>query len=314
MYLTEKEILDTPIALAKTCEYFRSKESEINDFFANNKQRKFVFLGCGSSYMLSKSAETIFSAFENTTASAIAAGDYIVNTKFWEETVKDSIVVSISRSGKTSEMVRAIKDMKEKFNCPVISLSMQDDNDIMPMSNFDFTMDWCYDKSVCQTRTVANLYAAVLLVASVYSKNPKLAESVEIAASCNAEFQAKYRPVLEKVGTMDWTDVVVLADGPVCGIAEEAALAFTEIAMLTGRYFHMLDYRHGPMVISGEKTLTLMLINPYEKTLQANMAKDVISRGGPVVTVSADENNIYGATEHITIANIDDFYRVHLVF
>lgn len=38
-----------------------------------------------------------------------------------------------------------------------------------------------------------------------------------------------------------------------CGIAEEGALAFTEIAMLTGRYFHLLDYRHGPIVISGEK-------------------------------------------------------------
>ncbi len=307
MFLTEKEILDTPAALKKTCGYFHEQQANILDFFANHKERKFVFLGCGSSYMLSKSAATIFGAFENTTASAIAAGDYIANTEFWKETVRGSIVVTISRSGKTSEMVRAVKHMKEHFGCAVISLSMKDENDIMPMSDLDFTMDWCYDNSVCQTRTVANLYAAILLVASVYSNNEKLAASVEAVAECNAEFQSKYRSVLETVGKMDWENVTVLADGPVCGIAEEAALAFTEIAVLTGRYFHMLDYRHGPMVIGDKNTLTLMLLNPSESALQNDMVKDIISRGGPVVTVSKEKENIYGSTAHIMIDNIEEF-------
>lgn len=48
-----------------------------------------------------------------------------------------------------------------------------------------------------------------------------------------------------EIANLDWDNVVVLADGPICGIAEEGALAFTEISMLTGRYFHLLDYRHG---------------------------------------------------------------------
>lgn len=307
MFLTEKEILDTPVALAKTCAVFDKQAKEIADFFAANTQRKFTFFGCGSSYMLSKSAATIFAAKPDTYASAIPAGDYIVNPTFWKETVKNSIIVTISRSGKTSEMVRAVKHIKENYGCPVISLSMKDDNDIMPMSGLDITMDWCYDNSVCQTRTVTNLYAAVLLLAAAYSKDTVLAQSVKEAAKQNADFIAKNRPVLEQIAALDWRDVTVLADGPVCGIAEEGALAFTEIVMLTGRYFRMLDYRHGPIVISGKQSLTLMLLNPSEDSLQGDMVRDVMAHGGPVVTVSKSAENIYGATAHIQIDGIEDF-------
>ncbi|MBQ9860568.1 MAG: SIS domain-containing protein [Clostridia bacterium] len=307
MFLTEKEILDTPVALAKTCAMFEAQAEEIAAFFAANTQRKFTFFGCGSSYMLSKGAATLFASLPNTAANAIPAGDYIVDSAFWAETVKDSIIVTISRSGKTSEMVRAVKHIKENYGCPVISLSMKDENDIMSMSGLDLTMDWCYDNSVCQTRTVTNLYAATLLLAAAYGKDERLAASVKAAAATNEAFQAKNREALEKIAALDWTDVTVLADGPVCGIAEEGALAFTEIAMLTGRYFRMLDYRHGPIVISGKNSLTLMLLRPCGESLQGDMVRDVMAHGGPVVTVSDKAENRYGAAAHIQIEGIEDF-------
>lgn len=314
MFLTEQEILNTPVALEKTCSLFREKRDEIAAFFNKNTQRKFTFLGCGSSYMLAKSAATVFSAIPDTTASAIPAGDYIVNQAFWAEVAKGSIVVTISRSGRTSEMVRAVRHMKENWGCPVVSLSMEDENNIMPMSDLNITMDWCYDRSVCQTRTVTNLYAAILLLAAAYAGDETLTAAVEKAAVVNAGFQQENRAALEAVAKLPWENVTVLADGPVCGIAEEASLAFTEIAMLNGRYFHMLDYRHGPVVISGENTLTLMLLSPAEDELQRNMVQDVISHGGPVVTVSRHGENVFGSTAHIRMPEIEAFAAWGILF
>lgn len=307
MFLTEKEILDTPVALAKTCKLFGDKKEEIASFFATYPQRKFTFFGCGSSYMLSKSAATLFASLPDTYASAIPAGDYIVNPTFWKETVRNSIIVTVSRSGMTSEMVRAVKHIVNNYGCPVVSLSMKENNDISAMSNLEMTMDWCYDKSVCQTRTVTNLYAGILLLAAAYNKDDQLAASVQAAADSNEAFQAANRPALEKIASLDWRDVTVLADGPVCGIAEEGALAFTEIAMLTGRYFRMLDYRHGPKVISDERSLTLMLLSPSDETLQGDMVRDVMAHGGPVITVSNKAENLYGAAAHVQIKDIPDF-------
>lgn len=314
MFLTEAEILDTPVALERTCGYFSEHQANISEFFAKYSQQKFVFLGCGSSYMLAKSAAALFSSFPGTAAFAIPAGDYIVSPEFWLETVRNSIVVSISRSGRTSEMVRAVGHMKGCCACPVISLSMESGNDITPMSDLDLTMDWCYDRSVCQTRTVTNLYAAIVLLGAVYTREETLAESVQEASRCSGRFQQENRAALEAVAGLDWKNVTVLADGPLCGIAEEAALAFTEIAMLTGRYFHILDYRHGPVVVSSSDTLTLLLLSPTEDTLQGNLVRDVMAHGGPVVTVSRHKENVFGSAAHIPMPEIRSFAAWGILF
>ncbi|MDY4582453.1 MAG: SIS domain-containing protein [Candidatus Faecousia sp.] len=314
MFLTEAEILDTPAALERTCGYFSERQADLSEFFETYPKRKFVFLGCGSSFMLAKSAAALFSAFPGTGAFAIPAGDYIVSPEFWLETVRGSVVVSISRSGRTSEMVRAVRHMKQSCGCPVISLSMEAGNDIAPMSNLDLTMDWCYDRSVCQTRTVTNLYTAVLLLGAAYAHDGLLAEAVREASRCSGGFQRENRGILEAVADLDWKNVTVLADGPLCGIAEEAALAFTEIALMTGRYFHILDYRHGPVVVSGPDTLTLMLLSPAEDTLQGGLVRDVKAHGGPVVTVSRHKENVFGSTAHIPMPEIRSFAAWGILF
>lgn len=307
MFLTEEEILDTPGALKRTCRYFEENKERIDGFFKAFPQRKFTVLGCGSSYMLSKSAAAVLASFRETVANAIPAGDYISDPMFWQETVRGSIVLMLSRSGRTSEMVWAARRIKESLGCPIISINAEANNDITPMSDLELSLPWCHDNSVCQTRTVTNLYAATLLLAARYAEDNILWKSVYDATADNEAFQQRYRPILEKLAIRDWNNAVVLADGPVCGIAEEGALAFTEIAMLTGRYFHLLDYRHGPIVISDEKTITVMLLRPGEEKLQGAMARDVIRHGGTVVTVSDKEDNIYGAAAHIQIAGIDHF-------
>lgn len=178
MFLTEAEILDTPQALNRTFHYFSNNNELIENFFSNHVQRKFVVFGCGSSYMLAKSVATLLSSIDNTTASAVPAGDYIVEPQFWTETVRDSIVIALSRSGLTTEMVRAVKHVKEMFGCPVISVTAKEENDLSPMSELDIVLPWIHDDSVCQTRTVSNLYAAALLLVAKYAKDNTLYNSV----------------------------------------------------------------------------------------------------------------------------------------
>lgn len=314
MYLTEAEILDTPLALASTCSYFKKRDGDLAKFFTDHKQRKFTVFGCGSSFMLAKSAATLLASMPDTAASAIPAGDYILNHDFWQETVRGSIVILLSRSGMTSEMVWAIKHIKKNLDCPAISITMKADSDLAPLCDLNLVLDWCYDESVCQTRTVTNLYTASLLLAAKYAGKDSLRESVLAAAENSSAFNLKYRPMLQEIAAMDWDNAVVLADGPVSGIAEEGALAFTEIAMLPGRCFHLLDYRHGPIVVSGGKTLTLVLLRPGEGELQGKMVQDVMARGSIVVTISDQAENLYGAAAHVQITGVEDFAAWGILF
>lgn len=301
MYLTEQEIMTQHIALEKTYAYLSGMQEKIRGFFSTAKHRKFVFLGSGSSYMLAKSGQRMFAACPDTAAAAISGGDYLINSVYYGETIKDGIIITLSRSGQTSEIVRAVKYIKEHYGNPVISISMKDNNDIMPYSDFNLTLDWCYDKSVCQTRTVTNLYLSLLMLAAIYSGDDDLEVSGRAAAEQNQAFREAYRPALKSIAEKNWDNAVILADGALNGIAEEGALAFTEISMLPGRQFNLLDYRHGPIVLSDEKTLTIAVLNPGAERLQSAMVEDLKSHNGILITVSAETENQYGADAHICV-------------
>ena len=81
----------------------------------------------------------------------------------------------------------------------------------------------------------------------------------------------------------------ILADGVLCGIAEEASLAFTEICLIGGKYFNLLDYRHGPKVLNTASTLTIMAIQPADKPdkikLQSDLLNDIKTCGGTTIVV-----------------------------
>lgn len=307
MYLTEHEIMSQHEALKETYEYMMNNRRAVEQFFEEHPRRKFNIMGCGSSYMLSKSGQRMFASCPATTANAIAGGDYLINPEYYRHMMEDSIVISLSRSGKTTEMLRAIQIMKEQTNCKLVSFSMQDNNDFMPYSDMDLTMEWCYDKSVCQTRTVTNLYLAMSMFFAFYTKDEALLDSLKSAVELNEEFKTANRPALCDIAEREWKNVVILADGPTLGIAEEGALAFTEIAMLQGSFFHMLDYRHGPKVLNTGETLTIMLLQPSEDKLQGDMVADMKKHGGTVVTVSEDSENKFGSAAHIQIGGIQDY-------
>ncbi len=314
MYLTEQEIMSTHEALTQTYDRMLSQKEEIEAFFRQNPQRKFLFIGCGSSYMLSKTCERLFDVRPGASAAALAGGDYLVNPGYYEELVKGSIVVALSRSGLTSEILRAVTHMKETCGVKVVSVTMKEENDLAGLSDLSVKLPWAYDNSVCQTRTVTNLYAASLLLCAFCYEDGALVRAVETAVGQNEAYKKNLRAPLEAIGGKPFRNVVVLADGPLCGLAQEGALAFTEIALVPGSFFNLLDYRHGPMVLNTKDTLTIVFVQPGEAHYQSRMIEDLKSHGGLLVTVGTGEGNPFGVDLHVRLDGIDRFEAMGIPF
>ena len=100
-----------------------------------------------------------------------SGGDYLMCPNFYQECVRDSLVVVLSRSGKTSEMVRALEILKKQENCTVLAMTAAQPNDFSKYADLELTMDWCYDLSVCQTRTVTNFYLALSVLFCFYRQD-----------------------------------------------------------------------------------------------------------------------------------------------
>lgn len=302
MYKTEREIMSQYEALGKTYRYIMDRRDELKAFMDKQHCKSVTFIGCGSSYSLCKSAEISFKLRSGMAANSIPAGDLMINFPHYERLMKDTLLVVPSRSGSTTEVIRAVEKVQDKYDTPCISISAASDSRLGRMADINLELPWAFDESVCQTRTVTNLYFANLLLIAILLEDSLLIDELNRAVqNGNAYMERVQGEINEIAKRVGWEKVVVLADSELAGIAEEGALAFNEICQIPSNYYHVLDVRHGPMVLINDRTMVIMVCSPWGESYQKDLIRHLKSKGAFVVTVSSREGNVWGSDCNISI-------------
>ncbi len=285
MHSTYQEIQAQYQALGRTLALAESRHGDVKRLMDRCQPRLLVFLGCGSSYCLARSLALAAQLNLGIPALALPAGDCMLHATRYEQAAEGALVVAISHSGRTSEVIEATERMKNAAKAPVLCLCATEGSELAALSDLALEMPWCYDQSVCQTRAVSCLYAAGMALIAHLAGNEALLEGLGRAVAGGPAFLQSAEEDLARVARQPWSSVVLLADGEIAGIAAEGALAFQEIARKPAVHHHLLDLRHGPMVIVGPETLVIAALtdgNQYELALLGDVAK----KGARLVVVS----------------------------
>ncbi len=291
MNKTKSEIFSQYEALQKSLKYLDeyNKNGTITELLQS--KRKIIFIGCGSSYSISKSAEKTLRRYGKSDVYAFPAGDILVNTEEYLTVFEDALIIVPSRSGQTSEIILAIERIREKMDVAVLSISMVKDSPIGNLSEMALEFPWAFDESVCQTRNVTSLYTILLYMVGLLTSQPSMLDEIRQMADFGPSFMTKFSDQIKSVAEKDWDHAVVLADGVVEGIAEEGALAFKEICQLPSNHYNLLDSRHGPAVLFNKKTLLLFFLSDPQDKLQRNLVNDYLKKGCvTVVTAEGAED------------------------
>src|SRR5271163_208217 len=86
---------------------------------------EWIFVGCGTSYYLALSAASSFN-YLNLPARAVPASDLLMYPALTLRAGGNYIPVVISRSGRTSEAVRAAQMLERDYDLPAIAISCAD--------------------------------------------------------------------------------------------------------------------------------------------------------------------------------------------
>lgn len=308
MYKTENEILSQYEALELTYNQLLSMEVDIRRFFNSHQSAGITFIGCGSSYSLCKSAEISAKMRMNKKFNSIAAGDLLVNFPSYSEMIKDTLLVVLSRSGSTSEVVLAVKRAKEEMGLKLVSICTREGAELGRIADFSIEIPWAFDESVCQTRTITNFYMASLLFIATVADDRKLTAELKLAVEAGKSYMNTYKDKLKCIAENNlWKKVFVLADSELEGIAEEGALAFNEICRIPSNYYHMLDVRHGPIVLVNDETLVILACSPLESSYQSELVNDLKKRGAFVLTVSGKKAEIWGSDFNVDVQEYENF-------
>ncbi|AZN43070.1 SIS domain-containing protein [Paenibacillus albus] len=287
MSLTYEEIKQQYTALQLTYDYMLERRDAITEFVRAQGKHSVTFIGCGSSYTLSASAAFSFRLRSGFPASALAGGDLLLNADAYAPLLRDTLLIAPSRSGSTSEIVEAVRLLKaqggDDASVPVLALSCVEDSALSIIADFTLTLPWAFDHSVCQTRTVTNLYAANLMLAAFLGDDEAVITDIGVAIAQGEAYMSRVEASIRAASDYVWTNAVILADGELNGLAAEGAIALTEIAKVQAHAYHLLDVRHGPMVTIGPDTLVIAHLTNQGAEHQRKLMQDIRARGARII-------------------------------
>ena len=256
-----------------------------------------VFLACGSSYWLSMSGARTFQLYTGRKATAIKAGDVVMNPGEYAKAFQSPILVCPSRSGRTTEQIEAVRIIREACGgAPVLSIVEYEDTDLEKIADFTIRLPWANDASVCQTRSFSCLYLAIVLISAFISRNVELLQGLQRYIEAAPGLHKRSAQAIEELvnSFTDFNYLISLGSGRQYGVAIEGAYIGIEMAILKASYYSVMELRHGPIVTVNENTLVAILSNGGAKGLEENMARDVLKHGGKVLAV-VDEGGFANA-------------------
>lgn len=281
MYLTEKEIQNEFLSIRRCLDYVSEQENGIRSLF-RGKKRVWV-VGSGSSYYLAKSAASMLTMRCGIPSFALTAGELLLHTERYRRAMEGSILLFITRSGQTSEVLQGREAVLDVPGINMAVLTANQESVLNRACGFSLCVPWAFDESVCQTRTIGSFYACISMITALLSGDGRLKRELYLACSQEEKLREKILLAAGKVAAWNWERGIVLADSEASGVMEEGALAFKEICCTDSNFYQVLDVRHGPMVMIEGNSLVFLLLE-QNGAIEETLVRDLGEKTGNLVT------------------------------
>ena len=129
-------------------------------------KREWMFIGCGTSFYLAEAAALSWTILTGQAARAIAASEVLLFPKFIQAEGADLQAVVISRSGKTSEAVRAAKALRQELRVPTIGITCAESSELARACDSTIVLRAADEQSTVMTRSFTSMLLTLQVLAA----------------------------------------------------------------------------------------------------------------------------------------------------
>ena len=283
---TLAEILSQPECWGKCLAQLESahKIESIRKVFG--RAGEWIFVGCGSSYYIALAAAASWSKITGQRAKALPASELMLDPQLALAGSGDFAPVLISRSGRTSEVVRCAEVLKEK-GIASLAISCTPGQALEKLASDTILLPAADEQSTVMTRSFTSMLLALQWLAAQMAGDQALVRGLQDVSAATEDILKKLAPrVRDFAMAKSFDDDVCLGQGPYYGLACEAALKLTEMSCSYGQSFHTLEFRHGPKSIVSARTLIMFLLSEPHGAAEVEMLEEVKKLGGATLVVA----------------------------
>ncbi|MFD9473868.1 SIS domain-containing protein [Streptomyces goshikiensis] len=197
-----------------------------------------AIVGCGTSYYMAQAAAALREEAGQGETDAFPASEFPRHRRY-------DRVVALTRSGTTTEVLDLLAALRES-GVPTTAVTGDPATPVMTLADGFVVLDFADERSVVQTRFATT--ALTLLRAHVGRHAPGAVADARTALAA---------PVPEELVSRG--QFTFLGRGWSVGLAHEAALKMREASLSWAESYPAMEYRHGPVSVTGPGTVTWSL-------------------------------------------------------
>jgi glucosamine--fructose-6-phosphate aminotransferase (isomerizing) len=225
-------------------------------------------------------------------ARAVPGGELLLNSQT-VLTGRKTLLIAISRSGSTTETVRAVEQFKRQGCGPVLAITNYGDQPLAKMADVALVIEKGQEQSVAQTRSFASMYVAATALALLAAGRESERQAMRQLPEVGNRLMARYQDLSREIGeNLAFDRFYFLGSGARYGLACEVNLKMKEMTLTHSEPFHFLEFRHGPMSMIQETAVVVGLVSEKNSSHEQAVLNEMQAKGGTIVSLGESEAQI----------------------
>jgi glutamine---fructose-6-phosphate transaminase (isomerizing) len=271
----------------ETARQFKTNGKLPGIFESFSARERWLFVACGSSYYLSRTIAAQWAKLFQAQCTAVPASELLFAPHELTERTGARQVVLVSRSGKTTEVLRAAEWLKANAAVRTLGVTCNEDSVLENLCTHTLKLPWADEKSMVMTRSFTSILLLFERLGAKFAGDAGLVSALEGMPEKTTAWLAANADKIRAFGAKRrFADFVFLGQGAHYWLAQEAALKLTEMSSSYAQAYHTLEFRHGPKSIASKDTLITFLLSEAAAEEEISLVGEVKKLGAATFVIA----------------------------
>ncbi|WP_010272873.1 SIS domain-containing protein [Paenibacillus senegalensis] len=285
--LTYPEISSQHEAIQKAWEQLQSQQDWVQQYVGNASYDEVVFIGSGSSYYQAQAMAATYRKWIGRVATAHPSSDIFLIRDTAVARDRKILLVGVSRSGESSEVILALESVKDLDNWDVCGITCYEDSKLAQISDC-LVSPLGKEKSTVMTRSLSSMTYMMQAAIAMASGQSKLVEEMEEVARLNEAVVKKADTFVQDfLKDRSFSNHIYLGIGAYYGLSQEACLKLKEMSYVWTESFGTLEFRHGPKSIVDKNSFICFFVSEQARSYELKVAREMQEYGATVLLMVA---------------------------
>lgn len=288
LYQTYDEIMNQPAAWQDTLAELDRQQAPLRSFFQQHQPDQLLYVGCGSPYFLARTAASLSRAITGIESLSHPGSDIWLFSEQALTSGRNRMMTVISRSGETTELMKAIEMYRAKGGTGVVAVTCYGESTLARSADLTLAIPAAQEIGLAQTRSFTSMLLTTQGLIHAFANKPlspafrSLPELGRNLIDTHASFAQQFGSDMNE----RYQRYYFLGGGALYGLACEAMLKMKEMSLSLSEAYHFMEFRHGPMSMVNTETLIIGMVSEAAVDYETAVLIEMRRRGATVLAIT----------------------------